>query len=233
MESAALCRAFFLPIYLRPVVFQVFKLVFTLEWRRRDALLSVALYVLTSVYLSYLVLEGSATAQMWNALFWIIFIFAAVQAAFRSFQNEASRRFLLYYQMIKPQALVLGKSLYNFFYLFLIGILNLLIFSFLFKNPIEDLAAFLLIILLASAGFSAILTFTAGISAKAGDNPALPAILSIPLLFPQVIALSKVSGRAVTGFSWGVNAQFIIVLSLLVLVSALLGYLLFAYLWRD
>jgi heme exporter protein B len=214
-------------------VIRVVNLNFKLEWRRRQSFLAIMLYLLTSVYLAYLVFNGMVDLETWNALYWIILIFAAIQAAFRSFQNEADRRFLIYYQMLRPQVLILGKALYNFIYLFIVGLLGMLVFSFLLGNVISDKLAFLTILLIASAGLSAILTFVSGISAKAGDNPALPAILSIPLLYPQVITLSRTSIRALTGFSWSVNAPYLLVLLLLALVSILLSYLLFTYLWRD
>lgn len=214
-------------------VINVVNLNFKLEWRRRQSFLAIILYLLTSVYLAYLVFSGMVDLQTWNALYWIILIFAAIQAAFRSFQNEAERRFLIYYQMLRPQVLILGKALYNFVYLFIVGLLGMLVFSFLLGDVISDKIAFLVILLIASAGLSAILTFVSGISAKAGDNPALPAILSIPLMYPQVITLSRTSIRAITGFSWSVNAPYLVVLVLLALVSILLSYLLFTYLWRD
>lgn len=214
-------------------VIDVVSLNFKLEWRQRQSFLAIFLYLITSVYLAYLVFNGAVDIETWNALYWIILIFAAIQAAFRSFQNEADRRFLLYYQMTPPQVLILGKAVYNFIYLFIVGLLGMLVFSFLLGNIISDYLAFIVLLLIASAGFSAILTFVSGISAKAGDNPALPAILSIPLLYPQVITLSKTSIRALTGFSWSVNAPYLLVLALLALVSLLLSYLLFTYLWRD
>ncbi len=214
-------------------VLEIFKLNFKLEWRRRQSFLAVVLYVITTTYLSYLVFNGDVSVESWNALYWIILIFASLQAAFRSFQNEADRRFLLYFGMVKPQVLILGKILYNFFYMFAIGLVGLLFFSFFLGNIITDPLAFLVLLLLASAGFSAILTFVSGISAKAGDNPALPAILSIPLLYPQVLTLSRTSIRALTGFDWSVNAPLLLVLLLLALVTSLLSYMLFAYLWRD
>ena len=216
-----------------PQVLKVVNLNFKLEWRRRQSFLAILLYLLTSVYLAYLVFSGMVDLETWNALYWIILIFAAIQAAFRSFQNEADRRFLIYYQMLRPQVLILGKTLYNFIYLFVVGLLGMLVFSFLLGDVIHDKLAFLVILLIASAGLSSILTFVSGISAKAGDNPALPAILSIPLLYPQVITLSRASIRALTGFSWSVNTPYLLVLVLLALVSLLLSYLLFTYLWRD
>jgi len=214
-------------------VVNIFKLNLQLEVRKKQSFLAILLYVLTTTYLSYLVFDGTVDQQTWNSLYWIILIFAAIQSAFRSFQNEADRRFLLYYQLTSPQVLILGKILYNFLYLFVIGLFSLLIFMFLLGNQVNDPWAFLLLLLVASAGFSAILTFVSGIAAKAGDNPALPAILSIPLLYPQVLTLSRTSLRALTGFSWSYNAPFLLVLLMLAVVTLLLAYLLFAYLWRD
>lgn len=212
---------------------EIVKLNFKLEWRKRQSVLAVLLYVLTTTYLSYLVFNNTITTETWNALFWIVMVFAAIQAAFRSFQNEADRRFLLYFTLVKPQALILGKTLYNFVYLLIIGLFTFLLFNFFLGNVAKDPWAFIVLLTIGCAGFAAILTFVAGISAKAGDNPALPAILSIPLLYPQILSLSKTSVRALTGFSWSVNAPILLVLLLLALVSVLLSYMLFAYLWRD
>lgn len=212
---------------------EIVKLNIKLEWRKRQSILAVLLYVLTTTYLSYLVFKGNVDSETWSALFWIILIFAAVQAAFRSFQNEANKRFLLYFGMVKPQALILGKIIYNFLYLLVIGLCTFLLFLFFMGSEMEDPLAFLVILIIACSGFAAILTFVSGISAKAGDNPALPAILSIPLLFPQVLSLNAISVRAITGFSWSVNGPMILVLLLLTMISVLLSYVLFAYLWRD
>jgi heme exporter protein B len=212
---------------------EIIKLNFKLEWRKRQSVLSVLLYVLTTTYLGYLVFNNTITPETWNALFWIVLVFAAIQAAFRSFQNEADKRFLLYFTLVKPQALILGKIAYNFVYLFTIGLFTFLLFNFLLGDIVHNPWAFIVLLWVGCAGFAGILTFVAGISAKAGDNPALPAILSIPLLYPQVLALSKTSIRAVTGFSWSVNAPTLLILLMLALVSVLLSYMLFAYLWRD
>lgn len=211
----------------------IVKLSFKLEWRKKQSFLSVLIYVLTTSYLCFLVYNETINPEAWNTLFWVVFLFAAIQAAFRSFQNEADRRFLLYYGMVKPQALILGKTIYNFIYLLIIGLFSTAIFLLLLGNIITDILPFTILLIVGAAGFSGILTFTSGIAAKAGNNPALPAILSIPLLYPQILTLSRTSIRAITGFSWTINAPYLIVIGLLALVSALLSYVLFTYLWRD
>lgn len=214
-------------------VINIFTLNIKLEWQQRRSYFAILLYVLTSVYLTYLVFNSIMEAQTWNSLFWIIFIFAAVQAAYRSFYFEADRRFLLYFGMVRPEVLILGKVLYNFVYLVLIGLLNMAVFLFLMGDLVNDPLAFLCLLVVGSMGFASIFTFVAAIAAKAGNNPALPAILSIPLIYPQVLALSRTSLRALTGFSWEVNAPLLLVLALLSVIALLLSYVLFAYLWRD
>lgn len=204
-----------------------------LEWQQRQSYFAILIYVLSTVYLTFLVFNGIMTPETWNSFFWVIFIFAAVQAAYRSFFYEANQRFLLYFGMVSPQVLILGKILYNFIYLAFIGLITTLLFVFLMGDVVSSPWAFFTLIMLGALGFSSILTFVAGISAKAGQNPALPAILSIPLLYPQLITLSRVSLRALTGFSWELNAPLLLVLSLIALVSLLLSFLLFPYLWRD
>lgn len=214
-------------------VWNIISLNFRLEFTERRSYFSILIYVLATVYLSNLVFEEHISLETWNAFFWLLFLFAAVQAAFRSFSFEADQRFLLYYGLLRPEHLILGKIIYNFFYLALLALSTALIFGFFMGFPIASPGAFIFILILASLGFSAILTLVAGISAKAGNNPALPAILSIPLLYPQILTLSKLSLRGLSGFSWEINAPLLIVLALLALVSLLLSYLLFPYLWRD
>jgi heme exporter protein B len=214
-------------------LWKVISLNFKLEWSERRSYFSILIYVLSTVYLANLVFRESLSVESWNAFFWVIFLFAAVQAAYRSFFFEADQRFLLYYGWVKPEKLILGKIIYNFLYLLALALTTTLVFGFLMGFPINSPWAFISVLIIGSLGFSAILTLVAAISAKAGNNPALPAILSIPLLYPQIITLSQLSIRSLTGFSWEVNAQLLIVLALLSLVSLLLSYLLFPYLWRD
>lgn len=211
----------------------ILRLQVRLEWLQRQSYFSLLIYVLSTGYLSYLVFGGTMALKTWNAIFWIIFLFAAVQAAYRSFYFEAERRFLLYYGWVPERALILGKMAYHFLYLLLIGLFTAGFLAFLLGPTLADWGAFLLILTLASAGFSGVLTFTAGLAAKAGSNPALPAILSIPLLYPQVVTLSRVSSEALTGFSWELNVPLLAVLALLGVLSAALALLLFPYLWRD
>jgi heme exporter protein B len=73
----------------------------------------------------------------------------------------------------------------------------------------------------------------AGIVSKANNNAALLAILGFPLLFPLLSIIIQCSMNAINGFDWIVNQQLFIVLISLNLITVLLSYLLFPYLWRE
>ncbi len=214
-------------------IIYIFKLNVRLEWQQRQSYFAVILYVLTTTYFTYLVFNGIISPETWNSFFWIIFIFAAMHASHRSFYFEADRRFLLYYGMLKPRVLILGKILYHFIYLIFIGLISFICLLFFWKDIVVDPFAFLLLLLLTAASLSSTLTFVAGISAKASNNEALPLVLSIPLIYPQILALSRVGIRTLTGFSWETNASSLLILLLLAITALLLSYLLFTYLWQD
>ena len=59
-----------------------------LNWRERYALYSMLLYVLSTSYVAYLSFEGVINKSSWVALFWIIVLFAAMNASLQSFKRE-------------------------------------------------------------------------------------------------------------------------------------------------
>ncbi|MEO0876522.1 MAG: ABC transporter permease, partial [Bacteroidota bacterium] len=62
-----------------------------LEWRTRYALSGILLYVFATIVLVYSALLD-IQPQVWNALFWIIILFAAVSAIVKSFVQESQQR---------------------------------------------------------------------------------------------------------------------------------------------
>ena len=55
----------------------------TLEWRQKFALNGILLYVVSAVFITYLSVgakQGNISAPTWNALYWIIILFSAVNA---------------------------------------------------------------------------------------------------------------------------------------------------------
>src|SRR3972149_9790280 len=84
-----------------------------LEWRQRYALGGMFLYVVTTVFVCFLSFKNVIDANAWNALFWIIILFASINASAKSFLQESKGRLLYYYTINSPQAFILSKVIYN------------------------------------------------------------------------------------------------------------------------
>lgn len=84
---------------------------FRLEWRQRAALGGLLLYVGSTVFVSFLSFSlrgGTPPAPAWNALFWVILLFAAVNAVAKGFMQESPGQRLYYYTLVRPQAVILA-----------------------------------------------------------------------------------------------------------------------------
>ena len=100
-----------------------------LNWRERYALYSMLLYVLSTSYVAYLSFEGVISNNSWIALFWIIVLFAAMNASLQSFKRELNQQALFFYTLANPRAIILSKTIYNSGLLILLSLLSYGIYS--------------------------------------------------------------------------------------------------------
>jgi heme exporter protein B len=206
---------------------------FRLELRNRYALNGILLYVVSTVFVCYLSFKQVVSAPVWNALFWVIMLFAALNAVGRSFVQEGRGRMLYYYSVIGPQAFVLAKMLYNALLMAVIGVLAYVIYAWWIGDMVQDHGMFVLALVLGSVGFAGILTLMSAIAAKTDNNLSLMAILSFPVQLPFLLTLIKLSKNAVDGLDPSVSYPLIGILALLLVIIVTLSLLLFPYLWRD
>lgn len=203
-----------------------------LEWRSRYALNGILLYVVSTIfvcYLSFRVLDPIT----WNALFWIIMLFASINAIAKSFVQESKGRQLYLYTLTSPQAIILSKIIYNVMLMLLLSVLALFFYGVVFKNPVGDALYYLIAVLLGSISFAAVFTLISGIAAKANNSTALMAILSFPVIIPLLMLLIKLSKNAMDGLDRSVSLDEIGVLLGINLIVVTLSLLIFPYLWRD
>lgn len=200
--------------------------------RNKYALGGILLYVVSTVFISYLSFKKIIDPATWNALFWIILLFASINAIAKSFISETKGRLLYLYTLTSPQAVIISKIIYNSLLLTALAGLCLTVYSVFIGNIIQDTPLFLITLLLGSFGFASLLTMVSAIASKANNNFTLMAILSFPILVPLLIVLIKLSKNAIDGLEhWDIN--FLLVLMLLNVIIIALSYLLFRYLWRD
>lgn len=206
---------------------------FTLEFRQRSTLNGILLYLLATVFVIYLVFSHIDELNLWIALYWMVLIFATINASFNSFKKESGRGYFYYYQLCSASSIILSKLIFNGVLLVVIALINYFLFTLLFENPIENLSLFFGVLVLGSLALSSTLTMVAAIASKTNNNSTLTAVLSFPILLPSILTAIKASVLCGLGFGWDECSPYILTLGLLNLMIIALSYVLFPYLWRS
>ena len=204
-----------------------------LELKRPFLFNGMLLYLVSTVFVCYLVFDGIVDTKTWNALYWIILLFAAVNSAGRSFSEEFSRRHLYYYTLAGPTAFIIGKMLYNVLLLTILSLLGFLAFMVFLGFPAESKSMFLLAAVAGSIGLALLLTLVAGIAARAEHNFTLMAILSFPIVLPKLLILINLTQNALYEAQWSLAIKPLIALLAMYFLIIVLAVVLFPYLWKE
>ncbi|MFZ4545112.1 MAG: heme exporter protein CcmB [Saprospiraceae bacterium] len=203
-----------------------------LEWRQKYAIGGIFLYVASTIFVVYM---GFIKIQPkeWNVLFWIIALFASINAVVKSFTQESGYRQLYFYQIANPTAILLSKIIYNTLLLLLLNLLIWLLLGFVMGSPVRDDQAFFFGLLLASSGLAITLTFISAIASKASNSSTLMAILSFPVIIPVLLTLVKYSAGAIGLITDTAGWKDVGILLAIDAILLSLSFVLFPYLWRD
>lgn len=214
-------------------VLALFQKELLIEWRQRYALGGLFLYVIATVFVCYLSFQNLIDEHAWNALFWLIILFASVNASAKSFQQESKGHLLYYYTLCSPQEFILSKIFYNAVLMLTLSLVCLGCYVLFMGNMVKNLQLFIVIILLGSVGISSLLTMISAIASKSTSHFSIMAILAFPLIMPILITIIRLSQNAIDGTDFLSNLKYFIVLFSLDTIVIALSYLLFPYLWKD
>lgn len=203
-----------------------------LEWRSKYALNGVLLYVVSTVFVCYLSFVH-VEKLTWNALFWIIMLFASINAVSKSFIQESKGRQLYIYTIASPLALIISKTIYNVLLMTVLTVIALAFYSMVFNYVPEDMGLYIIATLLGSLSFSTIFTMVSAIASKAGNGGMLMAVLSFPLVIPVLMVLIKLTKNAIDGLDRSVSLDEIGILVIINVLVMAVSLILFPYLWRD
>lgn len=203
------------------------------EWKQKFSFSGILLYVVSTVFVSYLCFKIIDNILVWNALFWIIMLFAATNAVAKSFIQESKGILLYLYTLSSPQGIIIAKTIYNGILLSIIGLFNYVFFGLLLGDLVQNKIIFLIAIILGSLGFAIVLTMVSAIASKTNNTGSLMAILAFPILIPLLITLIRLSKNALDGLDLSVSYAYIVVLLAINVIVVVLAFLLFPYLWRD
>jgi heme exporter protein B len=203
------------------------------EWRRKTALYGLILYVFCTSFVLYLVVK-QIHPVLWNALFWILMLFNALQVMSKSFVQEESGVNIFLYTQVSSLSVIMSKIIYNTVMMTVLSLLNYGFYTVIMGNPVQDTVIFLVNLILGSIAFAVVLTFIAALSsASAQQNSGLTAILGMPVFVPLLTVLIKVSKNAMDGLDRSLSYPHF--LSLMAMIVAFLGtsLLLFPQIWKE
>lgn len=202
------------------------------ELRSRKAWLAIMLYTGSTIYISYLGLQGNTDTSTHSAVFWLLIIFISMFATSGSFAGRESEMFYIY-TLLSPGKFIITRLIYNGLFLLSVSLLAFVCFQFFIGFGDTKPALFLLALLLTIWGISSLLTMSFSIASKGGGGFTLMAVLSFPLLVPLLIIAQHVSQMAVINSDSSAYGSSLLGLVALDVMIAALCYLLFPYLWRD
>ena len=206
---------------------------FVLEWRQQSALSGVFLYLVSTVFLTYLAFDGIISERSWNALFWLIMLFASVNAALKAFVQEHENRHLYYYTIVSAKAAINSKIIYNALLMSCLALAGFFVFVSFMGNPLQSTWLFLVNLLLGMLGFSSVLCMVSAIAARVRNNFTLMAVLGFPLVLPLLLLLVRVSRQSVMGTTFADIAPDLLIIAMLTAITLVLSNILFPYIWKE
>lgn len=203
-----------------------------IEWKQKYAFNGLMLYVASMVIVIALSFGQILGPMAWNVLYWIMVLFAAINAVGKSFLADDQGQQLYLYALAHPTAVIVGKMIYNFALLLLVSGLTMGLF--LLIGGIEvghpDWLAGLAVA--GSAALAANLTIVAAVAARAENKTTLLAVLGFPIIIPVLFLLIRLSSEAISATGAGLDLDALLFLGGITVVLAVLSVLLFPFVWR-
>jgi heme exporter protein B len=178
-------------------------------------------------------IEEAERPFLYSVLLWIILTFSALSGLSRSFVKEEEAGTIDVLKLsARPQAVFLGKLLFN---LTLLGALGLVIvpsFILFMGYQINLPGFFVAVVISGGLGLGAGTTIIAAIIARASARGALFSVLSLPLLFPLMITCMKGCERAAVGINSAGWPEVRIAVAYVV-IMVILSLFLFPLVWEE
>ncbi|MCB0737779.1 MAG: heme exporter protein CcmB [Bacteroidetes bacterium] len=203
-----------------------------LELREKYALSGILLYVVSTTFVIYSAFQ-QVDASTWVSLFWIITLFAALNAASRSFITENPNTRLYYFLLVGPHEMILSKMLFNGLLLLVLAAISNLVFGILLGFEIEGFNLWILLSALGSLGFGLSFTMISAIASKAKNAGVLMTILGLPIIIPQLMVLIRLSNLAANGGTIAEHWGDLVSLASIDIIALAVALVVFPFLWKD
>ena len=182
------------------VAWAIFKKDLRTELRARYALFGTATFAIaTLAVVSSAVGPFGGQAPLLAAFLWTVLLFSASAGLAQAFGREVERKTWLTLRLVAPPGpLLLGKWGVNLVLLFATEALVVPLFLAVFGVEPKSPLGFLAVLVLATIGLSASVTWVAALVAQARSHAALVAALAFPLVVPVVKTAIEGTRHAIT-----------------------------------
>jgi heme exporter protein B len=143
---------------------------FKQDFRQKSFIAGIFLYVIATVYICYLSFRSIVQVPTWNALLWIILVFAGINAVSKSFIGESRNRQLYYYYLCSPQVFLTGKLIYSIVLMLFMSFITYFFYGIFINDLVQDKSMFLLVLGMGSIGFASVLTMVSAIASRTGGS---------------------------------------------------------------
>lgn len=216
-------------------IIAVFRKDLSLELRTRYAVNTLLAFTGSSLLLILFTLRADQLDPTpRSGLVWIIILFAAMAGMARTFvmESEQKTRSLLRLTAASTD-IYLGKLLYNFLFLFALNLFTFLLYLFLTGSGIANGFYLFLGVVLGALGLASVTTMTSAMIAGADRRGAIFSVLSIPLLVPLLLILTRVTRVALVEGTDPSALQDLAALVGYAGVTITTGLLLFEFVWDE
>ncbi|MEX0895138.1 MAG: heme exporter protein CcmB [Balneolaceae bacterium] len=216
-------------------IFAVFKKDLSLELRTRYALNTMLAFTCSALLLILFTLRAqNMDPTPKSGLVWIIILFAAMAGMARSFVQESDQKTWDLLRLHGSASDVYaGKLLYNFLFLFTLNLFTFLLYLVMMDLNIVNGFYLATGILFGALGLAAVTTLTSAMISRADRRGAVFSVLSIPLLVPLLLILTRVTRIALVEGSDPSGLNDLAALAGFAGVTITAGILLFDFIWEE
>jgi heme exporter protein B len=162
---------------------------------------SLVVMVIFSLSLSDVLSDSSAVDRLAPGLLWIAFIFAGTLGITRTFASETENGCLEGLRLcpVESAAIYTGKVISSMCLMLMMEIATVPVFIVLFNYSIPGIPVMAIVILLGTAGFSAVGTLLSALTVNTRTREILLPVILLPLLVPVLIPAVLATGKILAG----------------------------------
>ena len=213
-------------------IYYLLKVHFRIEIRERFSFYGIVIYLSSTIFLIYLS-NQQINLSIWTSLFWVVQLFACVNAVTKNNTVQNNHKLLYYYNVCSPAEYIIANMILNAGFMIILSIINLILFTLFLNFSMTNVLGFTSVACLGGVSISLLFTFLSALAQKADQSASMVVILGFPIIVPLFILIIKLTILFQAPMLNDVYFQYVRILILLDMLVVALSLILFPYIWND